>query len=168
MGARANLQGQVFGRLTARTLTAKRGGTHAYWLCSCLCGRETVVSATHLKTGHTTSCGCFRREFRRTHGLSDSRLYDMYGNIRARCYNKSHNSYKNYGARGISVCQEWLGSFEAFATWALRNGYREDLEIDRIDVNGNYEPSNCRFVTPQENRSVNLRRQKALPAEEAA
>jgi hypothetical protein len=97
------------------------------------------------------SCGCLRKAgSHRTHNLSDTRLYRIWGNIKSRCYNTNIRQYKDYGARGITVCNEWLNSFEVFYEWAMANGYSEELTIDRIDVNGNYEPSNCRWITMKE------------------
>lgn len=152
-----NLTNREFGRLkvigSAPTRITPKGVKHRYWTCQCSCENKTIieVSATHLKTGHTTSCGCFAREDRKrratTHGKSDSRLWNIWSCMKARCYNFNHSEYKRYGARGITVCQEWLDSFENFHNWAIQNGYSDELTIDRINVDGNYEPTNCQWST---------------------
>lgn len=148
-----DLTGQRFGRL----LVVKRAeniGKQTAWLCMCDCGNETIVASWNLKTGNTSSCGCLWRcvvpannkELNTRHGESHSKLHRTWCNMRYRCYNPNCKSYKNYGGRGITICDEW-SSYESFRTWALENGFADGLSIDRIDVNGNYEPSNCRWVS---------------------
>ena len=122
-----------------------------FYLCKCDCGKETVVEKSHLrkKIDATESCGCIAG----THHMSkNNRIYDIWTGIRKRCFTNTftNEDYKNYGGRGIKMCDEWKNDFTNFYNWALQNGYREDLTIDRIDVNGNYEPSNCRWSTKSE------------------
>lgn len=155
------LVGKRFGRLVVlkREKNNKFGCT--YWLCKCDCGKTKIIRGTHLQSGKIRSCGCLTKEATRerqiTHNLSNTRLYHTYNKMKARCYRKTDHSYKDYGGRGIKICDEWLADFMNFYNWAIANGYREDLSIDRIDVNGNYEPMNCRWATPKQ-QSNNTRR----------
>lgn len=148
--------GQKFGKLKVISELEERakGGGKQY-LCQCDCGNTTIVRSDHLKSGHTTSCGC-NKIMITSHKKSQSNLYRRWCKIKERCYNKYCCNYKNYGQRGIKMCNEWRDDFMAFYEWAINNGYYKTLTIDRIDVNGNYEPNNCRWVdmaTQQNNRT---------------
>ena len=133
------------------------------FLCKCDCGNEVVAGLQMIRQGHRKSCGCIASEGNRTHKdvirkddstkcLSETRIYHIWGAMKRRCNNPKSQSYKDYGGRGIKVCNEWQ-KFKPFYEWAMENGYTDELTIDRIDVNGNYEPSNCRWATPLEQGS---------------
>lgn len=151
MGKFVDLTGTRFGRLvvTGRGVTKPRG--KIYWTCLCECGRVKQIRGDHLKNGLIVSCGCFQDESRiithTTHGYTGTSLYAVYNTMLARCENPNHSQFPVYGGRGISVCEEWKNSFDSFLEWALAAGYEEGLSIDRRDNDGNYEPSNCRWVT---------------------
>lgn len=151
-----NLTGQRFGRLTAVERAGKDKHQKALWRCSCDCGGTLITRASNLKSGATSSCGCLHKP----HGGHGTRLYRIWKGMKDRCRRCSHSSYECYGGRGISVCEEWNQSFETFREWALANGYRDGLTIDRVEVDGNYCPENCRWVTMKEqgnNRRNTLR-----------
>lgn len=148
-----DLTGQRFGRLVViRRMPSVNKRTK--WLCVCDCGNEIIAESYNLKTGHTTSCGCFQREAtaeaNQTHGMRKTRLYRIWVCMKNRCYAKSYHAFKHYGGRGIKVCAEWRNSFETFRDWALSNGYADNLTIDRVDTNGDYCPANCRWATMAE------------------
>lgn len=155
---------QKFGRLTAVRVDHKTKSGE-YWLCQCDCGNTTIVKKSHLTTGLIVSCKCFQKErqlqgLSKVNGLSNTRLHRIWQNMRNRCYYKKLPEFKYWGGRGIKVCKEWKESFLSFYEWAMLNGYKDNLSIDRIDVNGNYEPSNCRWATAYE--QVHNRRSDVL------
>lgn len=153
-----DLTGKKFGNLTVVKKVERKNRSNQ-WLCKCDCGKEVVCYQYNLERGTSTSCGCLRsyyaKKTRSCHGESTGKLYKKWSSIKTRCYNKNTPCYKNYGGRGIKMCDEWL-DFWNFREWAYKNGYSEGLTLERIDVNGNYEPSNCKWI-PMEEQAINKR-----------
>ena len=143
------MTGLRFGALTVVAFTEVNSRGQAMWKCRCDCGAEKVVSGTKLREGQIKSCGCLHYKY--GHGKTNTRLYHIWRTMKARCLDKNSQKYNRYGGRGISIYEEWRENFQSFFEWAMANGYRDDLSIDRIDVDGNYEPGNCQWITISEN-----------------
>jgi hypothetical protein len=158
-----DLTGREFGRLTVIKRAGSNKDGRATWVCACKCGEISIKTGKLLLNGHCRSCGCMGYESRvnnvTSHRLSDTRLYTIWRGMKQRCYYPKHKDYHNYGGRGIIICTNWLSNFSNFYNWAISNGYRDDLTIDQINVNGNYEPKNCRWATWREQR-LNQRSRK--------
>lgn len=152
-----SMVGEKFGKLTVVEFAGHKNG-RVMWRCECECGKTIICNGYNLRSGQR-SCGCERkgRVYSIKHGLRHSRLYNIWCDIKKRCYNPNCTGYKNYGGRGIKMCDEWYNSPSSFSKWALDNGYADDLTIERKDYNGNYEPENCTWI-PREKQSLNQSR----------
>lgn len=159
MAIKQNLTGQRFGRLTA-LYTVPNNNYRTRWHCVCDCGNTKDVLQQNLVNGHVRSCGCLHVERnkeklavlnesmqRESHHETKTRLYHIWINMKSRCFDENSTTFHRYGGRGITVCREWASSFLSFREWATANGYSDELSIDRINVDGNYCPENCRWVS---------------------
>lgn len=136
---------QKFGKITVTKyigrLQKSSSDNHKYWEAKCECGNILYLRANQI----TKVKGC-KKCCRKTHGKTNTRLFNIWQSMKARCYNKNNQNFYNYGGKGINICDEWKNSFINFYNWAINNGYKDSLSIDRINCNGNYEPSNCRWT----------------------
>jgi hypothetical protein len=165
-----DITGKRFSRLVVIERSPFQPNGQAAWLCRCDCGNETVVISQSLRGNGTKSCGCLKVEqtglLKRSHDASTTRLAKIWYGMRKRCHNSKSTNFKRYGGRGISICEQWQ-AFESFQAWALGHGYQDGLTIERINNDGDYEPSNCEWITRAENikrahkGKSNLRKGKA-------
>ncbi len=158
MSKKVEMIGKRFGRLTVIEESPTRKNKTVYWICKCDCGDTTKpIKGTALRDGTTKSCGCLLPEVTRkrcfVHGLRQTRLYRIWDNMIQRCTNPNRTEYKNYGGRGITVCDEWKNDFQTFYDWAMAHGYADNLTIDRKDNDKSYSPDNCRWSTMKEQQN---------------
>lgn len=156
-----DLTGHKYGYLTVIERAGRTSDGRIAWKCVCDCGNETIVNSNNLRSGNVKSCGC--GNFRKGEEKIDKRIQHIWAGMHSRCYNEKATGYENYGGRGIRMCDDWIGEngCRHFYEWAKKNGYKDRLTIDRKDVNGNYEPSNCRWATIEEQMN-NMRKSVRL------
>jgi len=140
-----------FGYLTVLYENGRVGDNRLAYMCRCKCGKLKRFSGKSLRNGDSKSCNCKKSTHKLTHGMTKTRLHEIWIGMKKRCYNKNCKQYKWYGARGIKICENWNSSFIDFYKWSKENGYMENLELDRIDNDKGYSPENCRYVTTREN-----------------
>lgn len=142
--------GRRFGKLEVIKYLHTNAKGKTIYLCKCDCGNFKEVKRNSLVVGHTKSCGCLPKKGNLKHGQRRTKLYGLWLNIKDRCNNKNNSHFKYYGEKGIKMCEQWANDYSAFMKWALENGYVEGLSIERIDNNKGYEPSNCKWITKEE------------------
>ena len=162
-----DMTGYVFNGCEVLEREGSNKDKKATWKCKCYCGNVFVTTGKSIRAKSTISCGCYKNKVlskqgkkNGTHKETGSKLYYVWHGMKKRCNDKNNKGYKWYGGRGIKICDEWLEDYIAFKNWAVSNGYEEGLTIDRINVDGNYEPDNCRWVdmkTQQRNRRNNVK-----------
>lgn len=156
---KVDLTGERFGKLLVLS-KGENKGKNTTWKCACDCGTIRDYLTYNLISGKSKSCGCQRIEtlskIFTTHGGAGTRLYSIFKGITQRCRNKNNPAYVYYGNKGVDICKEWENNFSTFKEWAEKNGYTDEKSIDRIDPNGNYEPSNCRWVSMQKQQNNKL------------
>lgn len=155
-----DITGKKYNRLTVIKRLENTDSGAARWLCKCDCGNETIVRGCNLKNGAVKSCGCLLHKPKPTkHGMCKTELYARWAAMKSRCSSKNKRTYKDYAGRGITVCEEWL-AFEPFVKWALSNGYKKGLTLERINNDLGYSPANCKWITLGE--QANNRRSSRL------
>lgn len=156
MGKLIDMTGREFEECVVikRSDKLSKDGKKIFWECECKCGNTFTARGSDIRSGNTKSCGCLVKKKARTrkgaHGQRNSRIYTIWNNMKLRCYNKNQNNYFNYGGRGIKICDEWKNDFTTFYNWAIENGYSDELSIERINNDGDYEPSNCKWANLHE------------------
>lgn len=149
MSKMRDLTGKKFGKLTVINRVDNKG-EKVCWLCKCDCGNETCVTTSNLVTGHIKSCGCGHCKHGYAKNNEKNRLYSIWRHMIERCYREDTNGFSQYGGRGITVCEEWRKDVSLFISWAIENGYKDNLSIDRMDNDKGYSPENCRWVSQSE------------------
>lgn len=160
MGVLIDLTGKQFGKWQVLYKSGMTANKASVWRCKCTeCGKEYDIVGATLRSGKSTKCLACSARATKTKPFSKDPIKIIFMGMKQRCYNEKHIAYKHYGARGIKIYTEWLENPQSFYEWAYNNGYTKGMSIDRINANGNYEPSNCRFITmaeQQENRRINI------------